>query len=45
MNRLWGIFVAVIALLGLSACQGNAVSVSLPLAKDKPTFLFFYTDN
>lgn len=45
MNRLWGIVAALIALLGLTACQGNTASVSLPLAQDKPTFLFFYTDN
>jgi hypothetical protein len=37
--------IALVGLLGLAACQGNVASVSLPLAQDKPTFLYFYTDN
>ena len=31
------------ALLALTACGG--ASAELPLAEDKPTLLFFYTDN
>jgi hypothetical protein len=30
----------------LSACAGSTSNtISLPLAKDSPTFMFFYTDN
>ena len=30
----------------LSACADRAINpISLPLAKDSPTFMFFYTDN
>lgn len=33
-------------LLALVACSSNAApDVPLPLAEDKPTFVFFYTDN
>ena len=34
-------------LMGLTACGGSSpqVGATLPLAADKPTFLFFYTDN
>jgi hypothetical protein len=37
----------VIGAVALAACggQGGASSEGLPLAKDRPTFLFFYTDN
>lgn len=30
----------------LSACADRAINtISLPLAEDRPTFMFFYTDN
>lgn len=41
----------ILALLGLAACAGGGNSatplpaVRLPLAADRPTFVFFYTDN
>jgi hypothetical protein len=41
----------VLALLGLTACGGaersatSLPAVTLPLAVDRPTFLFFYADN
>jgi hypothetical protein len=41
----------LLALVGLAACAGGENSstplpaVKLPLAADRPTFLFFYTDN
>ncbi len=38
--------IAVAMLVGLSACVSTGTSsVDLPLANDKPTFMFFYTDN
>ena len=38
--------VTVVMLVGLSACVSTGTtSVDLPLANDKPTFLFFFTDN
>jgi hypothetical protein len=45
------LFFFIFALLGLAACanaENSATSlpaVTLPLAADRPTFLFFYTDN
>ena len=46
MNQLKLLGVAIVMMLGLSACATtNNTSASLPLAGDKPTFLFFYTDN
>lgn len=41
MSRLWALLLLILA--GLTACGGAASP--LELAADKPTFLFFYTDN
>jgi len=36
----------VVIIAGLSACaSGDNPSVDLPLTENRPTFLFFYTDN
>ena len=45
MFRLMHIlFLALLALMG--ACTPSATpAISLPLAADRPTFFFFYTDN
>jgi ABC-type glycerol-3-phosphate transport system substrate-binding protein len=32
------------AILALAACS-SGTAAPLPLAQDKPTFMFFYTDN
>ncbi|MEZ4670635.1 MAG: hypothetical protein R3E39_22255 [Anaerolineae bacterium] len=47
MTKLMRLLTLLGAVLALAACGGvgeNAPSVTLPLAKDKPTFLFFFTD-
>jgi curli biogenesis system outer membrane secretion channel CsgG len=45
-SRLLPLWLALLALIGLAACAAQpAAPVELPLAKDQPTFLFFYTDN
>lgn len=39
--------VTILMLVGLGACapgDNTAAPANLPLADDKPTFLFFYTD-
>jgi hypothetical protein len=41
INRF--IWTFVLVLFGLSACTSN--QYALPLADDKPTLLFFYTEN
>ncbi len=45
MKRFWVSLAALLVLLVLAACQGTVASVNLPLSQDKPTFLYFYTDN
>ncbi|MEO1166731.1 MAG: hypothetical protein AAFV98_23335 [Chloroflexota bacterium] len=40
MNKLLGVLSALMLLL--TACNTN--SVAIPLADDRPTFLYFYTD-
>lgn len=38
--------ITVVMLVSLSACVSTGTtSVDLPLANNKPTFLFFFTDN
>lgn len=46
MNRLlYWLGITLLMWLGLVACTPEqAAPVDLPLAADKPTFLFFYTD-
>lgn len=50
-TKVSSLCLVLLALLGLTACAGGANSatplaaVRLPLAADRPTFLFFYTDN
>jgi len=40
INRLLGLLSMLVVIL--TAC--NTAPVELPLAEDRPTFLFFYTD-
>lgn len=41
LNKL----LCLLLLVLLAACGGTTARVDLPLATDKPTFLYFYTDN
>lgn len=46
MNRLLSFLSSILVMVvGLGACTNTTTTVNLPLADDKPTFLFFYTDN
>lgn len=44
------VLLVVVAVFGLTACQSNddegeTLADALPLDQQKPTFVFFYTDN
>jgi hypothetical protein len=41
---LAGLFGVLAALLALAGCAASTPAVSLPLASDRPTLLFLYTD-
>ena len=41
---LAGLFGALLAMLALSGCAAGVPAVSLPLANDRPTLLFLFTD-
>ena len=49
MQRLLALLsLTLLVLLGLAACSANKPvepAQDLPLAADRPTFLFFFTDN
>jgi hypothetical protein len=45
LSILPNIVILLFALLTLSACGSNSSSVTLPLAEDRPTFIYFFSDN
>jgi hypothetical protein len=46
MSRLFKGLIALLGMVLISCASGQpTASVSLPLATNQPTFIFFYTDN
>jgi hypothetical protein len=39
------IVIVLFALLTLSMCGSSSSSTTLPLAEDRPTFIYFFSDN